>query len=312
MTRRISAAAPGKINVSFHVGPLREDGYHDVASLYLALDLHEVVTVSEAEPGSWSAELSEASSIEVAPEDWPSGEGNLAVRAAKLLAAHVGLTTGVAISIAKHVPVAGGMGGGSADAAAALVACDALWDTGLSRGELARLAARLGADVPFALSGGAAVGLGVGEELSPLLRAAQTWWVLIPASYGLSTPAVYAESDRIRAGQDVQAPEGIDVGLVEALRDGDAERLAAHLHNDLQAAAVSLAPELEPVLASARRAGALGAVVSGSGPTVAALAADAAHARELATLIEDETEVRTIVVAGPAAGARLVRQGGQG
>lgn len=312
MSASYTAAAPGKINVAFQVGPRREDGYHDVASLYLALDLQEIVTAHHAEPGEAFAELSEASSIVLEPGEVPTGDDNLAVKAARLLSEYTGHEGGVRLSIAKHVPVAGGMGGGSADAAAALVACDALWGLGLSRGELMRLGAKLGADVPFALAGGAAVGLGVGDQLSPLLHVEPTHWVLVPASYGLSTPRVYGVLDELR--EDPSRPErpvvgdiGIDTGLVTALRDGDPEAAAPHLRNDLQAAAVHLAPELQQVLDAGREAGALAGLVSGSGPTIALLARDARDARRIATLLDDELEVRALPVKGPAAGARLLR-----
>ena len=303
-----TAVAPGKINVAFSVGPLREDGYHDVASLYLALDLYERVTAREAGLDSWVAELSEDSTVAVAPEDWPSGEDNLAIQAAHLLADFTGVRSGVHLSISKHVPVAGGMGGGSADAAAALVACDALWGTGMTREELMRLGARLGADVPFALAGGAAVGLGVGDRLSPLLHVATTWWVLVPASYGLSTPRVYGRLDELRAGREIAHVGEVSPELVCALRDGDDAGIARGLRNDLQSAAFSLAPELEQVFAAATSAGALGKLVSGSGPTVAVFAGqDPAAARHIATQIRDELGVRAIVAAGPAKGAHLVR-----
>jgi len=308
MSRGVATAvAPGKINVHFAVGPLREDGYHDVASLYLALDLYERVSVEAADTDTWDAELSLASTIAVEPEAWPSGGDNLAIRAARLLAAHAGIDSGVRMLIEKHVPVAGGMGGGSADAAAALVACDALWGTGLTREELARLGARLGADVPFALAGGAAVGLGVGERLSPLLHVEPTRWVLVPASYGLSTPAVYGRLDQLREGLDVHAPSEVPAALVLGLRDGDEAAIAAGMHNELQAASLSLAPELSQVFAAATQAGALAKIVSGSGPTVAVYAGnDPAHARHIATQLSDELEVATIVAAGPAKGAHLV------
>lgn len=309
--RSATAVAPGKINAYFAVGPLREDGYHDVASLYLALNLYERVTATPAEDGEFVAELSEASSIEVDPEAWPSGDGNLAVKAARLLAEHTGVSEGVRFVIEKHVPIAGGMGGGSADAAAALVACDSLWGTGLTREELGRLAERLGADVPFALRGGAAVGLGVGERLSPLLHAEPSWWVLLPASYGLSTPRVYGRLDELRgeaAARAVPRPDGVPVALVQGLRDGDEFAIARGLHNDLQAAAISLAPELSQVFHAAGEAGALGKLVSGSGPTVAVFAGrDPELARAIAVQLGDELEVRTIVASGPARGAHIVR-----
>ena len=300
-----SAAAPGKIDVALQVGPAREGGGHDVASLYLALDLTEIVTAHHAEPGSIVAELADASSVTAEPDEIPLGEANLAVRAARLLTEYTGHAGGVRLSITKHVPVAGGMGGGAADAAAALVACDALWGLGLSRGELMRLGARLGPDVPFALTGGAAVRMGENEQLSPLLHVEPSHWVVVPASYGLSTPQVYRVMDSLRRGASERI--GIDTELVSALRDGDASVVAAHLRNDLQAAAVHLAPELQTVLDAARDAGAQAALVTGSGPTIAVLATDTRDARRIATVLSDELDVRALVAAGPAQGAHLVR-----
>lgn len=306
MNQPVTARAPGKINVSFRVGPPRPDGYHPVASLYLAVSLFEDVAATARADEDITVALSDDSTAVEDPDAFPLGEDNLVVRAARLLAEHTGHASGVHLEITKRVPIAGGMGGGSADAAAALVACNSLWGTGLNREELGRLGARLGADVPFALSGGAAVGLGVGDQLSPLLLRNRTDWVLALASYGLSTPAVYQQLDVLREGQDIEVPHAVDPDLLHALVDHDLVMLPGLLANDLTAAAVQLAPELQAVLDMGRSAGALTTLVSGSGPTVALLAEDPGHARQLATQLIDEAGIDTRIVHGPVPGARLL------
>ncbi|MFB0835240.1 4-(cytidine 5'-diphospho)-2-C-methyl-D-erythritol kinase [Arthrobacter halodurans] len=306
MTRTITARAPGKINVSFRVGPPRPDGYHAVASLYLAVSLFEDVAATARADAAITVSLHPGSSAVADPEDFPLGEDNLVIRAARLLARHTGHVAGVDLEITKRVPIAGGMGGGSADAAAALVACNALWGTGLNREELSRLGSRLGADVPFALSGGAAVGLGVGDELSPLLLRTRTDWVLVPASYGLSTPAVYSRLDTLRDGLDVPTPTEVEPAVVQALVAGDHGALAGLLANDLTPAAMELAPELAAVLRMGEQAGALSALVSGSGPTVALLASGPEHAREIANQLLDEAGLAAHTVHGPVHGASII------
>ncbi|MEE1619966.1 4-(cytidine 5'-diphospho)-2-C-methyl-D-erythritol kinase [Zafaria sp. Z1313] len=306
MTRTITARAPGKINVHFRVGPPREDGYHDVASLYLAISLFEDVVATARIDGEHSLSLGAGSTAVTDPEDFPLGPSNLALRAARALADATGHAGGVHLEVVKRVPIAGGMGGGSADAAAALVACNALWGTGLTREELGRIGAGLGADVPFALSGGAAVGLGIGDELSPLLLRSRTDWVILPASYGLSTPAVYARLDELRAGRDVETPREVDPGVVQALVAGDHALLQGLVFNDLTPAAMDLAPELAAVLEMGDAAGALASLVSGSGPTVALLAAGPRHAAEIANQLEDESGLAARAVHGPVHGASIV------
>jgi 4-diphosphocytidyl-2-C-methyl-D-erythritol kinase len=215
--------------------------------------------------------------------------------------------TGVHLEITKRVPVAGGMGGGSADAAATLLACDALWNSGLSREELAHLAAELGADVPFSLLGGTAVGLGVGDELSPALAKAQTHWVLVTADYGLPTPEVYRTLDRIREAGGIQAaePTGVDPKILTALRGGDAEALGRVLVNDLQRASIELAPALRDTLGIGESHGAIAGIVSGSGPTVALLADDSVAAEGLATDLR-HYGLTALAVHGPVPGARII------
>lgn len=304
--RTVAVAAPGKINASFRVGPPRADGYHGVASLYLAVSLEEEVRAT-ARPGTAAEDIT----VSVSPESTldasalagiPLDATNLAVQAALLVAAASDNACGVHLEIVKRVPIAGGMGGGSADAAAAMLACATLWDTPLSRDELLDRGAALGADVPFALLGGAAVGLGVGDRLTGV-PAAPLHWVLVQAGHGLSTPTVYRTLDTLRAGTDVTEPDDVDPRILAALAAGNARTLAPLLHNDLQDAALDLAPGLRDVLADGRRLGALAALVSGSGPTVALLAADSSHAERLGALLRAAGR-NARPVRGPAPGAR--------
>lgn len=305
--RSVRVRAPGKVNVSLRVGPLRPDGYHSVASVYLAVSLFEEVTATTSPEPGVTVSLSPESTLDLDELDIPLDESNLAVRAARLMAEVTEHPTGVHLNITKRVPVAGGMGGGSADAAAALLACDALWGSGLSKEELAHIAAELGADVPFALLGGAAVGLGVGDQLSPALATTRFDWVLVPAEFGLSTPAVFAELDRLRDREGISVPEPVDVepAILAALRAGDAGGLSHLLVNDLQRAAIGLAPQLRDTLGWADSHGALASIVSGSGPTVALLAADAAAAADLADELAHHG-VEALAVHGPVPGARIV------
>jgi 4-diphosphocytidyl-2-C-methyl-D-erythritol kinase len=296
---RVVVRAPAKVNLHLSVGPLRRDGYHDLTTVFAALSLVDELTATP----------SDGLSVEVEGEgaaDVPRDGTNLAWRAAALLAEHTGRAPDVALRLRKEIPVAGGCAGGSADAAAALVACDALWGTGMTREGLAALGARLGSDVPFALHGGTALGTGRGERLTPVLGRGAFSWVLALSDGGLSTPRVYAELDRQRAARPAGA--GVDPSAVlAALRRGDAPELGRALHNDLQPAALSLAPHLRTVLDTGRALGALGAVVSGSGPTVALLAGDPAEADDLAASLAGEGVCRAVRRAeGPAAGARVV------
>ena len=309
--RHVKVSAPGKINAYFRVGPLREDGYHGVASTYLAVSRHEEV-LATVKPGRPAADVS----VSISPESTldaaalaniPLDGGNLAVKAALLVADIAENPAGVHLEITKHVPIAGGMGGGSADAAATLVACDALWHTGLSREELSQLGAELGADVPFALLGGAAVGLGVGDKLTEALAPTPLHWVLVPAGHGLSTPLVYGKLDSLRREGGVAAVEPREVapGVLAALRAGDPHALAPYLHNDLQPATLALAPELAAVLAAGDEVGALASLVSGSGPTLAFLAAGQEHAAALAVALSERGH-EAWAVEGPVHGAAII------
>ena len=307
----VTVRVPAKVNVQLAVGGLRPDGFHDLANVFLAVSLHDEVTATPADTLRITVEGADAGEV-------PQDRTNLAARAAALLAARHGIEPDVHLHIAKDIPVAGGMAGGSADAAAALVACDALWGTGASRDELLEICAELGSDVPFSIVGGAALGRGRGELLTPLGTGGTFHWVFAVADGGLSTPAVYRECDRLReeAGPgattaDIPDPEPAPV-LLEALRTGDCHALAAALtaggsSNDLQAAALSLRPSLAATLAAGTDAGALAAIVSGSGPTTAFLVPDEATARKVADGLTASGTCRTARTAsGPAEGARLI------
>ncbi|MFS0866992.1 4-(cytidine 5'-diphospho)-2-C-methyl-D-erythritol kinase [Microbacterium sp. 179-B 1A2 NHS] len=301
-SRRVHVRAPGKLNLYFEVGAAGDDGYHDVASVYQAVSLFEDVWAAHAD------EFSISVSGDVDVSGVPLDERNLAMRAARLVADEAGWTGGIRLEIHKGVPVAGGMGGGSADAAAALVAVDELIRANLGATRLHELAAGLGADVPFALHGGTAVGTGRGDELAPALTRGRFDWVIVGSGDGLSTPAVYGELDRLRAQADispVRAVPAVEPAVLRALRSGDPDELGAAIRNDLQLAAQTLRPGLADLLDLGRREGALGGLVSGSGPTVAFLTAGAAHGRELAgRLLAAGHDARS--VSGPVAGAHLV------
>ncbi len=298
----VTASAPGKTNLFFAVGPLREDGFHDVASVYLALDLREEVSVSAAD--SWSVSVSGNISVEQIAMV-PTGEENLVVSAAKHVADLAKVSPQpTAFSIDKHVPVAGGMGGGSADAAAALVAVNALWCTGVES-QLSN-SVSLGADVPFALTGGIAVGLGRGEVLTQIDSVPAIHVVLVTNDEGLNTPAVYKRLDELRAARGIDptvAPAAlVPETLIRALQSGDKAEIASMLRNDLQEAALDLRPDLGQTIQDGLAAGALTGFVSGSGPTIAFLVSDADGAEALAQKLHIKG-YRALAAAGPARGA---------
>jgi 4-diphosphocytidyl-2-C-methyl-D-erythritol kinase len=322
----VTARVPAKVNLQLSVGPVRADGYHDLVTVFHAVSLFDEVTVAEAEHTSVTVTGEGGSAV-------PLGHANLAVRAAVALAKATGAKAigaratggrgsdqpGVTIEIRKRIPVAAGLGGGSADAAAALVACNELWRTGLSVDELCHIGARIGSDVPFALIGGTAVGLGRGERITRALATGGYHWVLAFGASGLSTPDVYAACDRLRTARS--GPDGepgvpepaLSTELMAALRSGDPVAVGPLLSNDLQPAALSLQPLLRRALATGREHGALGAIVSGSGPTCAFLAAGTAEARELAVAVTGAGVCRAVaVVSGPAPGACVVDAGAGG
>ncbi|QLE72426.1 4-(cytidine 5'-diphospho)-2-C-methyl-D-erythritol kinase [Streptomyces rectiverticillatus] len=294
----VTVRVPAKVNVQLAVGPLRPDGFHDLANVFLAVGLYDVVTVTPADELRVTCSGPDADKV-------PLDASNLAARAALALAARHGREANVHIHIEKDIPVAGGMAGGSADGAGALVACDELWGTGASREDLLEICAELGSDVPFSLVGGTALGRGRGELLTPVETAGSFYWVFAVADGGLSTPAVYGECDRLRGDAFVPAPDP-SPALMDALRAGDAVALAAAVSNDLQTAAVSLRPSLAETLTAGTEAGALAAMVSGSGPTTAFLVSDESQAEKVAEALRASGTCRTVrVAAGPVPGATI-------
>ena len=296
----VTVRAPAKLNLHLGVGARRADGYHELTTVFHAIGLFDEVTVARSDALTVTVEGDSALDV-------PADSSNLAAKAVVALAAATGNSPDVTIHLRKGIPVAGGCAGGSADAAAALVACDVLWGLGLGREELTEIAAGLGSDVPFGLHGGTALGTGRGERLTPVLGAGTYSWVLALAEGGLSTPAVYAELDRLRDEGPVTVVSDASE-VLSALRQGSPEVLGKALSNDLQAAAIALKPELRKLLDAGDDLGALGGVVSGSGPTVAFLARDDAHATALAAALAGHGVCRTVRVAdGPVAGARVIR-----
>jgi len=291
--------APAKVNLHLSVGQTRPDGFHDLTTVFQAVGLYDDVELARADARSVSVTGEGADSV-------PLDDSNLAMRAVLLMAERTGNDPSLQISIRKGIPVAGGCAGGSADAAAALVGCDALWGTALSKDELAALGAQLGSDVPFALHGGTALGTGRGEQLTPVLGQGSYSWVLALTAGGLSTPSVYGQLDKQREA----GPVGVvrdPADVLAALRQGDAVALGRALGNDLQTAAVALQPALRLLLETSRDLGALGAIVSGSGPTVALLARDEGHAVALAASLAGQGVCSAVRRAdGPVAGARVV------
>jgi 4-diphosphocytidyl-2-C-methyl-D-erythritol kinase len=322
----VTVRAPAKVNLQLAVGSARPDGFHALVTVYHAVSLFDEVTVSPANRTSIKVRGEDAATV-------PADHTNLAWQAALALAAAAELPdrdAAVHIDISKRIPAAAGLAGGSADAAATLVACNELWRTGLTGAELAEVGARLGSDVPFMLAGGTAVGRGRGEELTTALVSGTYHWALAFSPAGLSTPEVYATCDRLRAARaadrsagdsstggvttgpaesGVPAEPQLSTGLMTALRSGDATAVGPLLSNDLQPAALSLQPDLRRTLAAGREFGALGAIVSGSGPTCAFLAKTAAHAREIAVSLTGAGVCRAVARAsGPAPGAAVLRQ----
>ena len=321
----VTVRVPAKLNLQLAVGPRRADGYHDLVTVFHAVSLFDEVTVVPA--GQDGVEVSGEGADRI-----PGGQDNLALRAVAALRSAMPSQeagrAGVHVTILKRIPVAAGLAGGSADAAAALVACNELWDAGLSQAQLVEVAARVGSDVAFALLGGTAVGRGRGERLTPALAPATPYhWVLAFADGHLSTPEVYAALDRLRAAE-VGGPKGatgpkgststgsarsgavepdLDAALMSALRSGEAKRVGRALSNDLQQAALSLYPPLRKTLAAGLELGALGALVSGSGPTCVFLAASAERALDLAVSLSGAGVCRSVArVTGPVPGAAIV------
>jgi 4-diphosphocytidyl-2-C-methyl-D-erythritol kinase len=294
----VTVRVPAKINLHLAVGPLRSDGYHDLVTVYHAISLFDEVTVAATEHPGVEVHGEGAAAV-------PTDGTNLAWRAVELVAAQVDRPPDVRVVLRKGIPVAGGMGGGSADAAATLVGLSALWKLDLAREELSRMAAELGSDVTFALHGGTALGTGRGETIVPVLSRHPQHWVVALHRGGLETPSVYRELDRLRRGsRSIERPVE---PVLEAVAGGDPRQLALCLGNDMQAAAVNMAPDLRRTLRAGVDAGALAGIVSGSGPTCAFLCANAESAIDVAAQLAGAGVCRTVRVAhGPVPGARLV------
>ena len=309
MSRSVTVRAPGKVNLQLSVGPVQPDGYHPLATVFQAVELYETVTATPRDDERVVLHMAPARGSHVVVDDLPVDGRNIAVQAAEAVRREFGVTDGVDLKIVKGVPIAGGMAGGSADAAATLLACAEVWDVGASRDQLSDIAAQLGADVPFILHGHTAVGLGRGDHITPAMTRGQFHWVFATQSQGLSTAAVYAEFDRmVQAGEKRAVAPEISDAVMKALVAGNAQALGDVLVNDLEDAALSLAPDLRGVIEAAVEAEALGVMVSGSGPTVAALARSRQHALAVAAhLTVSDTASAVVTASGPAPGATVWR-----
>jgi len=299
MSDQVSVRVPGKINLQLSVGPLARDGYHELATVFQSVSLFDELLIAESDGDDIEIATVGKSAI-------PLGSENLAYKAANLMRKKFEISSGLQIKIKKEIPIAGGMAGGSANAGATIVGIDSLFSLGLKRDEMERIGSEIGADVPFTISGGTAIGTGRGDQITPVLSRGSYNWVLALSSSGLSTPAVYIECDRLREGLDISKPHVSD-SLLHALSQGDAKSLGKSLNNDLQAAACSLKPALRLILDVGIDYGALGGIVSGSGPTVAFLAENEDHALDLVVALTSSGVVGNVIrVAGPVPGARVV------
>ena len=293
---------PAKVNLQLAVGPREADGYHNLVSVFQAISIYDDVTISKTAPGS-------GITIEITGDHKhgvPSNSTNLAVKAAQLIADEYGFAVDIHIAVNKSIPVAGGMAGGSADAAAVIVGLNELFDLEMSREEMLEFGSQLGSDVPFMITGGTAIGQGRGDQLTAALSRGTYHWVLALSTVGLSTPAVYQECDRLRAGLDIAAPQTSDA-LMQSLLSADPKAVGLALQNDLQSAACSLRPALTLVLDVGEEYGALGAIVSGSGPTVAFLVGDEEQGLDLAVALTSSGVVGSVARAyGPVPGAKVI------
>lgn len=298
----VTVRVPAKVNLQLSVGPREANGYHNLVSVFQAVSIFDDVTLTKSHAGSGVTISITGEQTYGVPEDG----SNLAVKAAQLIGEKFDLDVDVHIEVKKSIPVAGGMAGGSADAAATLVAMDALYKLDATREELLELGSQLGSDVPFMIAGGTAVGTGRGDQLTAALSRGTYHWVFALSTVGLSTPAVYAECDRMRAELEVADPRVSDA-LMQALLSGDPALVGKSLSNDLQNPACSLRPALSLVLEVGRDYGALGAIVSGSGPTVAFLVADEEAGLDLAVALTASGVVGSVARAtGPVHGARVI------
>jgi 4-diphosphocytidyl-2-C-methyl-D-erythritol kinase len=301
-SRGVTARVPAKVNLQLSVGPLGADGFHEVTTVFQAISLFDDVTVATAEKG-------EGIKISITGQTSggvPADNTNLAVKAAQLMIKNYDLPEDLVIKLKKEIPVAGGMAGGSADAAGVIVGLDSLFELGLSRDVMESVGSKIGSDVPFSICGGVAIGTGRGDQITPALAKGSYNWVLALSGQGLATPSVYQECDRLREGLSI-APPVVSEPLMQALRAGDAKALGKALTNELQPAACSLRPALRLVLDVGVDYGALGGIVSGSGPTVAFLVSDDEHAMDLTVALSSSGVVSSVVRAsGPTNGARII------
>ena len=301
-SRGVTARVPAKVNLQLSVGPLGSDGFHEVTTVFQAISLFDDVTVATTD----SNDGIKISITGQTSNGVPVDNSNLAVKAAQLMIENYDLPKDLSIKLKKEIPVAGGMAGGSADAAGVIVGLDALFELGLSRDEMESVGSKIGSDVPFSICGGVAIGTGRGDQITPALAKGNYNWVLALSGQGLSTPAVYQECDRLREGLSIAAPV-VSEQLMQALRAGDAKALGKALTNELQPAACSLRPALRLVLDVGVDYGALGGIVSGSGPTVAFLVSDDDHAMDLTVALSSSGVVSSVVRAsGPTNGARII------
>lgn len=301
-SRGVTARVPAKVNLQLSVGPLGSDGFHEVTTVFQAISLFDDVTVATAPTGEGiKISISGQTSGGV-----PADNSNLAVKAAQLMIKNYNLPEDLVIKLKKEIPVAGGMAGGSADAAGVIVGLDSLFELGLSRDVMESVGSKIGSDVPFSICGGVAIGTGRGDQITPALAKGSYNWVLALSGQGLATPSVYQECDRLREGLSI-APPVVSEPLMQALRAGDAKALGKALTNELQPAACSLRPALRLVLDVGVDYGALGGIVSGSGPTVAFLVSDDEHAMDLTVALSSSGVVSSVVRAsGPTNGARII------
>ncbi len=301
-SRGVTARVPAKVNLQLSVGPLGADGFHEVTTVFQAISLFDDVTVATAAKG-------EGVKISITGQTSggvPADNSNLAVKAAQLMIKNYDLPEDLVIKLKKEIPVAGGMAGGSADAAGVIVGLDSLFELGLSRDVMESVGSKIGSDVPFSICGGVAIGTGRGDQITPALAKGSYNWVLALSGQGLATPSVYQECDRLREGLSI-APPVVSEPLMQALRAGDAKALGKALTNELQPAACSLRPALRLVLDVGVDYGALGGIVSGSGPTVAFLVSDDEHAMDLTVALSSSGVVSSVVRAsGPTNGARII------
>lgn len=297
----VMVRVPGKVNLQLSVGPKESDGYHNVVTVFQSVSLYDEVTISRQEMGVGLTVKVTGDHTHGVPVD----ETNLSCRAAILMCEKYDLPLDLSISIKKSIPVAGGMAGGSADAAATILALDSLFALGLTREEMYKVGSLLGSDVPFMLSGGTAVGRGHGDEVTAALSRGTYHWVLALSASGLSTPSVYGECDRLREGMKIATPQ-LNDHVLQALLSADSAQLGKALVNDLQPAACSLKPALRLILDVGSEYGALGSIVSGSGPTVAFLVSDEDAALDLAVALTSSGVVGSVTrVSGPVSGARI-------